>query len=77
MYVHTHVRFNSSETTGRTTIKFGAIDHHLGVSVIARFVTSSRRVIVFQFTFLNRGRPLFAQTKDNSRFTTLQQTLSF
>ena len=37
-YVWTYVRFNSSETTGRTKIKFGTIDHHLAVSVIKLLV---------------------------------------
>ena len=36
----TFMGFNSSETTGRTNIKLGMIDHHLGVSAIRSLTTS-------------------------------------
>ena len=62
-YVSSYERFYSSESTRRTNIKLSAIDHHLGVSVLKRLMTSSLRHnqrLVFKFTFLFRGKPFCA-----------------
>ena len=47
----TYVRFNAGETTGRTNIKLGMIDHHPGVSVIRGLMTSQSKVVFSNIFF--------------------------
>ena len=66
---------------GSLNIKFGSIDHHVGMNLISDkgvrdvITTSHSKIIFFKFTFLVRAKPFCAPKKASTRPITLQKIL--